>query len=466
MRNMVFVGGGPGGLSPLISALQAGRFDSLAGQGVVLVERGERIGAGTIGRYAINSDSAAETFISCIDGDSHARLVALRGHPLVCEIRAMRGQAIPLHTVGGLMDLIGEAIAELIRDAGGEVLTGHEALCVQQRHDGTWSVRVRAAGPAGGADPVGEGRPANKAGPAGEAGPVREILARSVVLATGGHQPAGRLTSEPVAGEPLSPRYDATLVQSGDALTREGLERIAAVLDGVAEPRIVVVGGSTSAVSAAHALLFRLPRSHLGEGAITILHRRELRVFYVTPAEAEADGYLEFGPDDICPVSGRVFRFAGLRFDSRELVMRARGIGGRPPEPRLRLQRLRDGADPEARALLDGAHVVVAALGYRPHALPVLDRDGVDVALHAHGEGLPPLVDGACRVMDAHRRPLPGLFAIGLAAGFQPRGELGGEASFVGQQNGLWLWQNAVGGLVVDGLLEPETLQRALQAAQ
>ncbi|MGI4975786.1 MAG: hypothetical protein ACRYG6_02460, partial [Janthinobacterium lividum] len=228
--------------------------------------------------------------------------------------------------------------------------------------------------------------------------------------------------------------------------------------------RIVVVGGSTSAVSAAHALLYRLPRSHLGDGAITILHRRELRVYYVTPAEAEADGYLEFGPDDICPVSNRVFRFAGLRFDSRELVMRARGIGGRPPEPRLRLQRLAEGADPAARALLDAAHVIVPALGYRPHALPVLDRDGLDVALHAHGDGLPPLVDGGCRVMDAHRRPLAGLYAIGLAAGFQPRGELGGEASFVGQQNGLWLWQNAVGGLVIDGLMEGAPPQQELAA--
>lgn len=452
MRNMVFVGGGPGGLSPLISALQAGRFDALLEQGVTVVERGDRLGAGTIGRYAINSDSAAETFISCIDGDPHTRFAALRDLPVVREIRAMRGQAIPLRMVGALMDLIGEAIADMIRDAGGEVLTGHEALSVQQRADGTWSVRVQA-------------RPGPRPGQVQPGGPVREILARSVVLATGGHQPAARLTMEPVAGEPLSPRYDATLVQSGDALTHPGLERIADVLEDVAEPRIVVVGGSTSAVSAAHALLYRLPRSHLGEGAITILHRRELRVFYVTPAEAEADGYLEFGPDDICPVSGRVFRFAGLRFDSRELVMRARGIGGRAPEPRLRLQRLRDGADPEARALLDGAHVIVAALGYRPHALPVLDRDGLDIALHAHGDGLPPLVDEGCRVMDAGRRPLAGLYAIGLAAGFQPRGELGGEASFVGQQNGLWLWQNAVGGLVVDGLLAADAAPRELQTA-
>jgi len=39
---------------------------------------------------------------------------------------------------------------------------------------------------------------------------------------------------------------------------------------------------------------------------------------------ALADGYTEFGPEDICPVSGRVFRLSGFRLDSRELIMQAR----------------------------------------------------------------------------------------------------------------------------------------------
>ncbi len=438
MQNAIFVGGGPGGLSPLIAALQAGRFDELVQHGITVVERGERLGAGTIGRYAINSDSAAETFISSIDVDPGSRLGALRDQPLVRRIRALHGHAIPLAMVGELMDLMGKAIEAMIRDGGGEVLTGHEALSVQQRAGG-WAVRVR---------PVAQ--PGDEADAGG--GSVREILSRSVVLATGGHQPPFRLGAERVAGAPLSPRYDHKLVQSGDALTQPGLDQIAERLRDLDDPRIVVVGGSTSAVSVAHALLYRMP-SALGSGALTILHRRELRVFYVTPAEAEADGYFEFGPDDICPISGRVFRFAGLRFDSRELVMRARGIGRRPPEPRLRLQRLRDGEDAEAHALLDRADVIVPALGYRPHALPVLDVDGLELALHAHGDGLKPLVGADCQIMDAAGRPLAGLYAIGLAAGFQPTGALGGEASFVGQQNGLWLWQNAVGSLVVEGLL-------------
>ena len=67
-----------------------------------------------------------------------------------------------------------------------------------------------------------------------------------------------------------------------------------------------------------------------------------------------------------------------------------------------------------------------------------------------------------CRVMDASGNPLPNLFAIGLAAGFVPHGKLGGEASFRGQANGLWLWQNDVGALIADAVLSPSFAENYL----
>ena len=158
--------------------------------------------------------------------------------------------------------------------------------------------------------------------------------------------------------------------------------------------------------------------------------------------------------------------------------MRARGIGGRPAEPRLQLHRLGEN-DAQSLALLDDADLVIAALGYRPRALPVLDAAGRAVRLHSETSSQAPLVDGECRVLDAHGEPLPDLFAIGLAAGFVPRGKLGGERSFRGQANGLWLWQSDVGGMIVDAILaphrhqhmrswaahpQPEDVQQAVQA--
>jgi hypothetical protein len=191
---------------------------------------------------------------------------------------------------------------------------------------------------------------------------------------------------------------------------------------------------------------------------VSLLHRRELRIYYPSVEAALAEGYTEFGPDDICPVSGRVFRLGGFRLDSRELIMRARGIGGRAPEPRLHLHRL--GVDNEASLkLLDEADLVIAALGYRPRALPVFDQAGKRVTLQSETSPQARLVDNYCQVLDADGNPLPNLFAIGLAAGFVPWGKLGGEPSFRGQANGLWLWQSDVGGLIVDALFSPKSIE-------
>jgi hypothetical protein len=61
-------------------------------------------------------------------------------------------------------------------------------------------------------------------------------------------------------------------------------------------------------------------------------------------------------------------------------------------------------------------------------------------------------------VLDAERKIVPNAFAIGLAAGFVPTGKLGGEPSFTGQANGLWLWQSDVGGMIVDAILDGSTV--------
>jgi hypothetical protein len=133
--------------------------------------------------------------------------------------------------------------------------------------------------------------------------------------------------------------------------------------------------------------------------------------------------------------------------------MQSRGIGGRAPEPRLHLHQL--GVDDASSvALLDEADLVIAAFGYRPRALPIFDCAGRRIPLLAETGPKARLIDGHCRVLDADGNPIPHTFAIGLAAGFVPHGKLGGEPSFMGQANGLWLWQSDVGGMIVDAILD------------
>lgn len=60
--NATFVGGGPAGLAPLVWAARQGKLADLVAAGLVVIERGHKIGAGSIGRHAIGSDTLADNF--------------------------------------------------------------------------------------------------------------------------------------------------------------------------------------------------------------------------------------------------------------------------------------------------------------------------------------------------------------------------------------------------------------------
>ena len=218
-------------------------------------------------------------------------------------------------------------------------------------------------------------------------------------------------------------------MQSGDVLSTGGLDRVAARLAGRANPRVAVVGGSTSAAAVCHALLNRMPAVQFQPGGVTLLHRRELRIYYPDAFSALAEGYVEFGEDDICPISGKVFRFAGFRLDSRELIMQARGIGNRPPEPRLALRALQQPIDPVALRLL-----AEAGRGHRRHGVSPACFAGAEPRRPAAAAaGTRPVRSsrwwtGQCRVLDEAGAPVAGLYGIGLAAGFVPRGSPGRRA--------------------------------------
>jgi hypothetical protein len=197
--------------------------------------------------------------------------------------------------------------------------------------------------------------------------------------------------------------------------------------------------------------------------AVTLMHRRPLHIFYPSAAEAIADGYKEFNSEDICPISGFVFRLSGLRLEARDLLMSARGIGGRPPETRLRLYRVGSRSDRAAREILDDADVIIAALGYRPKAIPLSTASGRRLELFADDTGARPLVDNECRILDRNGTPIKGLLGIGLGSGFFSRELVGGELSFSGQTNSLWQWQNAIGDLIVRQIQAGEPTKRTTQ---
>lgn len=424
----MIIGGGPAGTALLTAASRHGLLPELS-RGLILVERDGAIGGGQLGRYAITSDSTAQTFLSAIDRNADPSIAALADHPAALAVARHRASlGVPLAEVGPLLRAIGDRLHASVTAHGGTVMTNTEALNARHK-GGRWHVRLRDT--ATHRD--------------------TEQVADNLVIATGGHQPLDRLVTQQVAGASLVELAGDRLLQSDSVLASGGFDMVADLLSGKRAPRVAVIGGSTSALTTVALLLRERPALPFGAGGVTLLHRRPLRPFYHSVEAAHAEGFTDFGPNDICPISGFVYRLAGFRLEARELVLRMLGVDGRAPDPRLALHRVTGSQDAAARDILKNADLVIAALGYRPRALLLEDTDGCPLALAAHGGA--PMVDDACRITDVSGASIPGLYGIGLAAGFVPHGKLGGEASFVGQANGLWLWQNDVGMMIVDQLL-------------
>ncbi len=430
LASAIIIGGGPAGTAMLTAATKQHRLPALAQSGLVIVERDDAIGRGRLGSYAITSDSTATTFLTAVKDNIHPEIAAIEHHPAGRGVRAYPDTVgVPLVEAGPLIGATADRLGAIVTANGGTILTGHEAIDATRTRDGQWRVRLRRCG---------DGNEFTQ-------------HSRAIVIATGGHQPADRLKTHIVAGLPLAAALGDRLVQSDDILSVGGIAKIEAALAGKRAPRIVVIGGSTSAIATIVKLLRAQPAFPFGAGAITLLHRRPLRPFYHSAEAALAEGFTDFTSDDICPVSGFVYRLAGFRLEARDLVLRMLEVDGRTPDPRVHTHLLESGDDAAAQDLMRNADLVIAALGYRPHALPLFAADGSRIALAADRGAA--MVDRHCRVLDAHGHPVKGAYGIGLAAGFVPWGKLGGEPSFRGQANGLWQWQNDVGAMIVDQIL-------------
>ncbi|HEX4376558.1 MAG TPA: FAD-dependent oxidoreductase [Steroidobacteraceae bacterium] len=431
----VVVGAGPGGFGLLFAARQAGLLDELRAAGIRILERGRVVGAGAIGQYDIRSDSHADSFLKAIDQDVVPDLRHLLGRSSGSAVHSRRGDAVELNLIGELLTEAATELHEQLKGSGWDpVIPDAEALHAKRRRDGAWTTSCRI-----------EGREL-------------QLSSRTLVLATGAHQPIDRLYRERIAGLPLLPGFADKTIQSGDLIGLEGRAKWAQHIAHRDRPKIVIVGGSHSALASACWCLYRSGCERFGRHAVTLLHRGSLRLTYPSAEAARADGYTGFDEEDICLRSGRVFPLAGFRSDSRDLLRRHWGMGGLSSDDRLCVRRLAEHADTAAMRLLEEADLVIAALGYRPRALPLRDETNTRVPLLADADR-GPLVDGFSRVLDGDARPIEGVFGIGLSSGY-PLAGVHGERSFAGEANGLALWQSDIGIQIVRQILALSTTAR------
>lgn len=413
LPSTIILGGGPGGTGALIWAAQTGVLDAWLEQGVVLVESQAQLG-GSLGRYAINSDTLGSAYLECLDAaNAHAFLRRMRTDPVTQEMQQYRDGFPPLSLVGRFMARLGGGLAELLsRHPRCAVLTGTTARAISVMPDG--SIKVKAV---------------DRSGRRGK------LHAHSLVMALG----ASHAVMPP-------PSLHPNILPSDRILTAPGLCEAVDILRRAPHSRVAILGGSHSAYSVAWALTHLLGEEAVPGLEIVMLSRQEPPVFYRDMTAAAADGY-PVRPGDVCPRTGRVNRLGGLRGNGRDVWRQLRHAPASLP---IRRQNMAGLSAEAVQNLLADAALVIPAFGYRSRHLPVFTHTGLRIPLRT--DVSLPAVDAACRIYRADGNVLPNVFGIGLGTGFRPTEAMGGEPNFTGQANSLWLYQNDIGATVFRGV--------------
>ena len=294
-----------------------------------VVEASDALGPGSFAEYRIESNSPGSDFFGWVDpggvfGD-------VLGHPDVSGLRATGGN-FRLSRLAAALRHFGAAIA---RQLPADRLFLRDRVVGVEVEDGSGggSLVTLASG--------------------------KQLRTRLLVLATGIRE---RFHPE------LEPWRGKTILSSRVVRGEED----ARFLREVPSP-VVIAGGSHSGYSVAMRLHELLGSEAAQRCGVVILHRSPVKLFYSSLAEMEAHERcpLEAIPDparDVCPASGNLFRYSGLRHGAKALF-RSASLQGVP------WLRQEQGASLGAMApWLDRAALIVQSMGYESNTLPLVRR--------------------------------------------------------------------------------------------
>jgi hypothetical protein len=281
----------------------------------------------------------------------------------------------------------------------------------------------------------------------------RTIRAERAVISMGG-RPAATLEQLEICPGATLARWSAK-VQPVSTLLDDRRFLPAHLLDELHRTgRIAIVGGSHSAWSAALVLLRDL-RVWVGDARtpqIALLHRSPIRLFYLTAAEATADGF-PFDPvRDVCRLSGRVNRAGGLKGEARDLARRILRSNADRELP-ISLIDVSNPAERHAVAdTLDRAAVIFMATGFHANLPTLHDEAGRPMRLADRAGSL--RVNDTGALVTENGRVLPQLQAVGLGVHTPVSARIGGEPSYAKAITSTWLYQHDLGASALEYLLD------------
>lgn len=417
----LIIGGGPAGTGLLLKTLKDGYTNSIFDKRLALIEKSPYLIKGSITQYNINSDTFSDVFLECLEGSTGTFINTREMKQEIEAIKEFKGNAIPLANLDNYYTKFGILLKEHLESTGKcEFFMNSAVTKVKLAGNGRFLVFMD--------------------------GKKRPVTSKRLIIATGGkpnQSPRTNLFNTTFLLEKISDKsiHSDLLLKSGIPGTLK--DRLKA------NPKVVILGGSHSAFSAAHLLLNSKGDYDFGLGDVKIWCRSLPKIYFPTREDAIEKGYSDFTDDDFCPVTKKLYRLAGLRMDGRSLYMNMLGLGNTEPEKRVSLN-LYDRDHSALENDLKAASLIIVAFGYKLNLFPFYKATDTPIAFKGDETGH--WVNEKCEMLDATGTVIPNLYASGLATGFIPTGKLGGEPSFEGQTNGIWYYQNAIADEIISHL--------------
>jgi hypothetical protein len=463
---VILCGAGASGTGLLIAAAQHGFLKPIADRGgIVAYEKSNNTG-GMLANTRIPSNSFASVFIECLPGlkkyfgEDCPQIQELEAAEEVSAIANIGNEALELTIVGSFLKKLGSLIWDRSSQVSKcELNLEHEIVAIKVV-GGDNGVEVTARSSQG-------------------IETVRK--SKKVLISMGGIQNLDVIETIPIYKTVTMAQcrnkliVSHTVVQRPDLVSQMLLDNVLTLKPNVGEKKeddtriqhnkkqkvlanqisaknpVVIVGGSHSAWAAAFNFLNKISKTfELEDGSIVILHRSPIRMYYGTLAEAQAAGYKVDPVKDVCPLTGRVNRYGGLRYHVNTLAQTVVLSG---TEKRIRTVHMGAEADESAiKQLFDDAVLVVAAIGYAARVPEIVDADGKKISLHSNFGQLTTNAKGQCSTQEGLL--LPEVLAYGLGAGQFTNPDVGGEESFAGRVDGVWLYMNDMGKVLLRTLTE------------
>lgn len=425
--DLQIVGGGPAGCGPLVAAAKHRKLDELlrSGGGVALIEgRRQSLGQGAFENYGIFSNSPARDFLEAFEEDEgqepgeFADILQTSIARRFTDYRAQGLETVHLKEVADLQKEVARRVeAAFGRNPNSQILNSKIGFVRRVTQDGV---------------PLYLSHEADN--------PDRIVAAsRNILLATGGLQKPRLELDELNANKRI---LSDEIIGNGPKLNE-----IVATLKSNPGAKVTIVGALHSGFSAAWKILEALKNqnvTNVSDGAIQIVARHQVRLFYDSVVEARAARY-NFDPEDVCQRTGRVYRFGGIRGESRKLYLDV-------ANGRERKVEVIEGCDQgKLDALCHQATFIVEAIGYQANRIPILGEDRQEIGPKLSENGRFVDVDPDCRLYDHRGIVIPGAFAMGLGHGIAAGDE--GEKSFNGLLDAVNLYQTLLGRKILEAIL-------------